>query len=93
MSKHDNRGIIKSRRAYARHGEIAPQKLSSAIWGIFFKGVAVFLGAVLAIGGITFLNLTKTLSDNTLQLTDANGNAIKPADLKGAINVLLVVQP
>jgi LCP family protein required for cell wall assembly len=90
MSKHDNRGIIKSRRAYARHGEIAPQKLSSAIWGIFFKGVAVFLGAVLAIGGITFLNLTKTLSDNTLQLTDANGNAIKPADLKGAINVLLV---
>jgi LCP family protein required for cell wall assembly len=90
MSKHDNRGIIKSRRAYARHGEIAPQKLSSAIWGIFFKGVAVFLGAVLAIGGITFLNLTKTLSDNTLQLTDANGNAIKPTDLKGAINVLLV---
>ena len=90
MSKHDNRGIIKSRRAYARHGEIAPQKLSSAIWGIFFKGVAVFLGAVLAIGGITVLNLTKTLSDNTLQLTDANGNAIKPTDLKGAINVLLV---
>ena len=90
MSKHDNRGVIKSRRAFARHGEIAPQKLSSAIWGLFFKGLAVFLGAVIAVGGITFLNLTKTLNDNTVQLTDAQGNAIKPADVKGAINVLLV---
>ena len=90
MSKHDNRGVIRARRAFARHGEIAPQKLSSAIWGLFFKGLAVFLGGVIAIGGITFLNFSKTLSDNTLQLTDANGNAIKPADVKGAINVLLV---
>ncbi|MCX8529903.1 MAG: LCP family protein [Rhodoluna sp.] len=90
MSKHDNRGIFKSRRAFARHGEIAPQKLSSAIGGLLFKGLAVVLGAVIAISGITVLNFTNTLNNNTVQLVDANGNKIKPADLKGAINVLLV---
>jgi LCP family protein required for cell wall assembly len=90
MSKHDNRGIFKSRRAFARHGEIAPQKLSSAIWGLLFKGLAVVLGGVIAITGITVLNFTNTLNNNTVQLVDANGNKIKPADLKGAINVLLV---
>jgi LCP family protein required for cell wall assembly len=90
MSKHDNRGRFKSRRALARHGEIAPQKLSSAIWGLLFKGLAVFLGAVIAIGGITVLNFTNTLNQNTVQLVDANGKKIQPADLKGAINVLLV---
>jgi LCP family protein required for cell wall assembly len=90
MSKHDNRGIFKSRRAFARHGEIAPQKVSSAIWGLLFKGLAVVLGAVIAISGITVLNFTNTLNNNTVQLVDANGNKIKPADLKGAINVLLV---
>jgi LCP family protein required for cell wall assembly len=90
MSKHDNRGPFKSRRALARHGELAPQKLSSAIWGLFFKGLAVFLGAVIAIGGITFLNFTSTLSNNSVQLVDAKGKKIQPTDLKGAINVLLV---
>ena len=89
-SKHDNRGLFKSRRAFARHGEIAPQKLSSAIWGILFKGLAIVMGGVIAVGGITFLNLTSTLNNNTVQLVDANGNAVKPPDLKGAINVLLV---
>ncbi len=90
MNKHDNRGIIRSRRAFARHGEIAPQKVSSAIWGLVFKGLAVVVGAAIAFAGITVLNFTNTLNKNTVQLVDANGNKIKPADLKGAINVLLV---
>ena len=89
-SKHDNRGIIKSRRAFARHGEIAPQSKLSAVWGLFFKGVAVLLGAAIAVGSITFLNLSSQLSNNSVELVDANGNKIVPPDLNGAINVLLV---
>ncbi len=90
MSKHDNRGFFKSRRAFARHGAIAPQKKSSALWGLFFKGVAVVVGAVLAFGGVTVWNLTNTLNNNSFIITDAAGKKIEPADLNGPINMLLV---
>lgn len=89
-SKHDNRGFIKSRRALARHGEVKTQKTGSALWGLFFKGLAIIVGASVAVAGITFWNLKAELNKNSIQLVDANGNAIKPADLKGAINLLLV---
>lgn len=90
MNKHDNRGFFKSRRAFARHGAIAPQKKSSALWGLFFKGVAVVIGAALAFGGVTVWNLTNTLNNNSFDITDASGKKIEPADLNGPINMLLV---
>ena len=88
--KHDKSAI---KRAFARHGVVPVQKLGSAIWGLFFKGLAVVLGASIAVVGITTWSLSSQLSANGITLTDANGNAIKAPtaeDLKGAINVLLV---
>jgi LCP family protein required for cell wall assembly len=89
-SKHDNRGFIKSRRAFARHGEVSLQKRGSAIWGLLFKGLAIIVGASIAVAGITLWNLKNQLNANAIQLVDANGKAIQPTDLKGPINLLLV---
>ena len=88
--KHDKSAI---KRGFARHGVVPVQKLGSAIWGLIFKGLALVLGASIAVVGITAWSLSSQLSANGITLTDANGNAIKAPtaeDLKGAINVLLV---
>ena len=92
-AKHDNRGLIKSRRAFARHGAVPVQKLSSAIWGLFFKALAIALGGVIAVGGISVWGITAQLGNGSVKLLDSNGNPIEPPtaeDLKGPINVLLV---
>jgi LCP family protein required for cell wall assembly len=60
-------------------------------WG--FKGLAVGMGAVLAVTGISVLQLSNTLKENNIQLIDAEGNAFaQPGveDLNGPINLLLV---
>jgi LCP family protein required for cell wall assembly len=60
-------------------------------WG--FKGLAVGMGAVLAVTGISVFQLSNTLKENNIQLIDAEGNAFaQPGveDLNGPINLLLV---
>lgn len=79
------------RRPLARHGRIPVQKTGSALWGLFFKGLAAFVGATLAVAGFVAIDLTNQIKANGITLTDANGNAFKPpADMKGPINMLLV---
>ena len=73
--KHDKSAI---KRGFARHGVVPVQKLGSAIWGLIFKGLAVVLGASIAVVGVTTWSLSSQLSANGITLTDANGNAIKP---------------
>ena len=60
-------------------------------WG--FKGLAVGMGAVLAVTGISVFQLSNTLKENNIQLIDAEGNDfVQPGveDLNGPINLLLV---
>jgi LCP family protein required for cell wall assembly len=60
-------------------------------WG--FKGLAVGMGALLAVTGISVFQLSNTLKENNIQLIDAEGNAFEQpsiADLNGPINLLLV---
>ena len=79
------------RRALARHGRIPVQRVGSALWGLFFKGLAAFIGATIAVVGFVAIDLSNQISANGIELTDSNGNGLKPpADMKGPINVLLV---
>ena len=60
-------------------------------WG--FKGLAVGMGALLAVTGVSVFQLSNTLKENNIQLIDAEGNAFEQpsiADLNGPINLLLV---
>jgi LCP family protein required for cell wall assembly len=81
------------RKQTPRHGN---QK-SPARWRRYvrwaFKGLAVGMGAVLAVTGISVFQLSNTLKENNIQLIDAEGNAFaQPSvqDLNGPINLLLV---
>ena len=81
------------RKEIPRHGN---QK-SAAPWRKYvrwgFKGLAVGMGAVLAVTGISVFQLSNTLKQNNIQLIDAEGNAFaQPGveDLNGPINLLLV---
>ena len=81
------------RQEIPRHGK---QK-SPAPWRKYvrwaFKGLAVGMGAVLAVTGISVFQLSNTLKENNIQLIDAEGNAFaQPGveDLNGPINLLLV---
>jgi LCP family protein required for cell wall assembly len=81
------------RREVPRHGN--PK--SPAPWRKYvrwsFKGLAVGMGALLAVAGISVFQLSNTLKENNIQLIDAEGNAFaQPSveDLNGPINVLLV---
>lgn len=78
-------------RAYARHGRVPVQKVSSAIWGLFFKGLAAFVAATLVVVGFVAVDLSNQIAANGVTLVDSNGNAFQPpADMKGPINVLLI---
>jgi LCP family protein required for cell wall assembly len=58
-----------------------------------FKGLAVGMGAILAVTGISVFQLSNTLKQNNIQLVDAEGNAFaQPSvdSLSGPVNVLLV---
>ena len=76
-----------------RHGnQKAPAPWRKYVrWG--FKGLAVGMGAVLAVTGISVFQLSNTLKENNIQLIDTEGNAFaQPGveDLNGPINLLLV---
>jgi LCP family protein required for cell wall assembly len=58
-----------------------------------FKGLAVGMGAVLAVTGISVFQLSNTLKENNIVLVDAEGKAFQQPsveDLNGPINMLLV---
>ncbi|MEY4019644.1 MAG: hypothetical protein RLZZ590_944 [Actinomycetota bacterium] len=71
--------------AFARHGRIAVQTKASAFWGLAFKGIGLVMGAVIAIAGISVLELSNTVQANGIVLAGDH-----KADLKGPINMLLV---
>ena len=75
-------------KGLARHGRLKLQSMSSALGGLFVKGLAVVLGAAVAIGGYTFWDLSSSLQANGISL--ANAKPVTPADLEGPINMLLV---
>ncbi len=80
-------------RGFARHGRIAVQSKSSAFWGLFFKALAILVGASVAVAGFSVADLFGTIQGHGIALLDSNGNAAKAltaADLKGPINMLLV---
>ena len=81
------------RKEVPRHGNQKPPApwRKYVRWG--FKGLAVGMGALLAVAGISVFQLSNTLKENNIQLIDAEGNAFaQPSveDLNGPINVLLV---
>ena len=80
----------RNRRAYARHGKIPVQTKASALWGLFFKGVAAVLGASIAVVGLVAWDVSNQISANGIELLDSNGQKLQTADLKGPINVLLI---
>ena len=71
--------------AFARHGRIAVQTKASAFWGLAFKGLGLAMGAVIAIAGISVLELSNTVQANGIVLAGDH-----KADLKGPINMLLI---
>ncbi|MFM7014186.1 MAG: LCP family protein [Actinomycetota bacterium] len=81
------------KREIPRHGnQKAPSPWRKIIrWS--FKGLAIGVGALLAVTGISIFQLSNTLDENKLVLIDAEGNAFKQPtveDLNGPINMLLV---
>jgi LCP family protein required for cell wall assembly len=83
----------RNRRAYARHGKIPVQSRASAIWSLFFKGLAAFMGATIAVFGLVVWDVSNQIAANGIELLDANGNRFSAPtgdDLKGPINVLLI---
>ena len=80
-------------KAFARHGRIKVQSKASAFWGLFFKGLAILVGASVAVAGFSLVDIVGTIQGKGITLLDSNGNAVKTltaADLKGPINMLLV---
>ena len=81
------------RKEIPRHGnQKSPAPWRKYVrWG--FKGLAVGMGALLAVTGISVFQLSNTLKENNIQLIDAEGNAFaQPSveDLNGPVNILLV---
>lgn len=84
---------VDRRRAYARHGKVPVQTKGSALWGLFFKGVAAVLGATIALVGLVAWDVSNQIAANGITLTDADGNKFQAPtgdDLKGPINILLI---
>jgi len=84
---------VDRRRAYARHGKVPVQTKGSALWGLFFKGLAAFLGATIAVVGVVTWDVSNQIAANGIVLTDADGNKFQAPtgdDLKGPINMLLI---
>jgi LCP family protein required for cell wall assembly len=81
------------RKEIPRHGnqQSPPTWRKYVRWA--FKGLAVGMGALLAVTGISVFQLSNTLKENNIQLVDAEGNAFaQPSveDLNGPVNILLV---
>jgi LCP family protein required for cell wall assembly len=81
------------RKEIPRHGnQKAPAPWRKYLrWG--FKALAVGMGALLAVTGVSVFQLSNTLKENNIKLIDADGNAfMQPGvgDLNGPLNILLV---
>ena len=78
MPRHGNQKSPAAWRRYVR-------------WG--FKAIAVGVGAILAVTGISVFQLSNTLKENTIELVDAEGNAFAQPNIEtlaGPVNMLLV---
>ncbi len=75
-------------RALARHGRLKVQSRASAFGGILVKGLALVVGASIALAGVAVFELSNQIKANGLTLP--NSKPITAADLKGPINILLV---
>ena len=75
-------------RALARHGRLKVQSRASAFGGILFKGLALAVGASLALTGVAVFELSNTFKARGLALP--NAQPITAKDLNGPINILLV---
>ena len=81
------------RRELPRHGNQTPPARWRKYVRWAFKGLAVGMGAVLAVTGISVFQLSNTLKENNIVLVDAEGKAFQQPsveDLNGPINMLLV---
>ena len=75
-------------RALARHGRLKVQSRASAFGGILVKGLALVVGASIALAGVAVFELSNQIKAHGLTLP--NAKPITAADLKGPINILLV---
>lgn len=75
-------------RALARHGRLKVQSRASAFGGILFKGLAMVVGATIALAGVAVFELGTQFKAHGLALP--NSKPITAEDLKGPINMLLV---
>ena len=75
-------------RALARHGRLKVQSRASAFGGILFKGLAMVVGASIALAGVAVFELSTQFKAHGLALP--NSKPITAEDLKGPINMLLV---
>lgn len=75
-------------RAIARHGRLKVQSRASAFGGILLKGLAMVVGATVALAGIAVVELSNTFKARGLELP--NAQPITAKDLEGPINILLV---
>ena len=71
-------------RALARHGRLRVQSRASA-FGILVKGLALAVGASLALAGIAVFELSNTVQARGLALP--NAQPITAKDLKGPLNI------
>ena len=87
------RRIDSPRRELPRHGNQTPPSRWRKYVRWAFKGLAVGMGAVLAVTGISVFQLGNTLKENNIVLVDAEGKPFQQPsieDLNGPINMLLV---
>lgn len=75
-------------RALARHGRLKVQTRASAFGGILVKGLALVVGASVALAGIAVFELSNTVQARGLSLP--NAKPITAKDLEGPLNILLV---
>ena len=68
-----------------RHGNHKPPSAQRKYWRWAFKGLAVGLGAIIAIAGISALDLFGRLNQDNIVLEGSG-----PVDLNGPINILVV---
>jgi len=84
--------LAKNRNDVPRHS-VAKATRGEMVRRIISRVIAIVLGTTTAVVGVAAYSLNSQIQSHGIQLTDANGKAIKTPsieDLKGAINMLLV---
>lgn len=83
-----SRRQAKAAQKFARHGKIKPQSKSRAVWGLLAKGLAVVVGASVALSGIALAQLNNEIKSNGIVLVGSTASTT--ASLAGPINMLIV---